>query len=305
MPTPNNKKLVYIIGGILLTVGILSTVVFIGVLWNSSVDNENESVFVANTVEYKIKIPHISTWTNRTSNFTQWMEFFDDQSEYFSLLEADTEFHSIIKYSLNISSPIHCNSDYEIDIEEYLDGESNGLFSVQLKGEENSREKAFYLPFWPSAKYQEKSSQKCQRNEYECYNSYIRESKVTFSQPKEIKTCRDIINIYPHALNISGTNLDNIVDTISQQIWYIQEYSGYLGDLNDTKYKAKFELRYPSVDDAIYEHGAPLKGEWTIKVYSLEDGKLAIWNNDVLKDITSAWIHLINNFGDSFCKITY
>lgn len=300
---PTNKTLIYIIGGVLIVIGVLGALLTIGTLWHSPSNNTEESVYVANTVEYKIKIPHIKTWTNRTSNFTTWMEYFDAQSSYFSLLDTSTDFHSEIKYDLNISTPVHCKSDYKINIEQYLDGEKDGLFSISLKGTKNDRDEAFYLPFWPSSKYQLRSSQKCQRDEYQCYNSFVRSSKVSFSQPKEIQTCRDLVAIYPHAFNISGSVLDNKVDLSSQEIWYIQEYSGYL-DV-DTKYKIELELRYSSVDDAIFEHGLPEKGEWSIKLYSLENGKLTLWNNDVLKDITSAWLRLINHFGDTYCKVLY
>eukprot|EP00339_Tiarina_fusa_P010886 CAMPEP_0117020296 /NCGR_PEP_ID=MMETSP0472-20121206/15449_1 /TAXON_ID=693140 ORGANISM="Tiarina fusus, Strain LIS" /NCGR_SAMPLE_ID=MMETSP0472 /ASSEMBLY_ACC=CAM_ASM_000603 /LENGTH=235 /DNA_ID=CAMNT_0004725469 /DNA_START=250 /DNA_END=960 /DNA_ORIENTATION=- len=233
----------------------------------------------------------------------EWMTFFAEKSKYFTLQGAYPKKSSKIEYKIDMSGPERCNSDFVVHTEEYIDGYVGDLFAVNLKGESMNKEEAFYLPLWPTSKYQARSTQRCERDEYQCTNLFTRSSKVTFSQPKELTTCKDIAEIYPRAFDVNGTDFQNPIAVESQQIWFTQAYSGYLSV--DTKYKISFDLKYPTVNGALFEDSIPTKGVWSVRLYSLEDGEQNLWNNDVVKDITTAWLKLINEFGDGYCTILY
>ena len=156
---------------------------------------------------------------------------------------------------------------------------------------------------WPASKYREKSTQRCERDEYQCSNEYTRTSKVLFSQPKEILTCKDVAAIYPRAFILNSTNLQNSVGFESQQIWYSREYSGYLN--SDTKFKVSFDMKYPTVGGALDEETVPTKGSWSVRIYSLDSGQQSFFDNEVVKDVTSAWLKVNNHFGDGYCTVVY
>ena len=127
---------------VMTIIALLGVFLFIAVTPSHSKTSSQETIFVANTVEFNTKIENIHQWTNRSAQIQQWMEFFDDNSNFFSLQNTYPKDLSKIEYKVDISGPAVCNSSYTLHVEEYIDGHKDGLFAVHLKGNSSQREDA-------------------------------------------------------------------------------------------------------------------------------------------------------------------
>lgn len=107
-----------------------------------------------------------------------------------------------------------------------------------------------------------------------------------------------LLNFFLGLSEIPAISLDNKIAPGDMESWFVQEYSGYMDQ--DTKYLTSFTLKYDSTEDALFDIN-PTSGEWSIRLYSLNDGESQSYNEDVKSDIYNAWRELIQRFTSKEC----
>jgi len=266
--------------------------------WVPESDND-----VLKTTEFQMKLVSFKNAETREEGMEKWMRYFAKKSKYFSFDSSVTVKSKTRKqYYLDSKGEKKCGPDYEIRVEEYVGGDINGTSTIDIKDNSQKESTARNMPFWPSSKYINNSKQKCERDEHECSHKYSRETRLYMDEWKEWSTCRDLVEMFPWAYkDLTAKQLDYKVKPGDMKYWFIQEYEGYLDD--DTRFKAAFTMKYHSLDEAMNDHAAEnaTKGEWSIRLYSLDGGLSSEYNKDVYDDVTKAWKSLINHYGNDDC----
>ena len=251
------------------------------------------------TTEFQITLKnYIATneWKDRASMMKNWMKYFEEASDYFTLEESTMENRSRTQFYVDM---YNCGSSHLVRVRNIVDGFKEGSSTIDIKANSRSESEARGLPFWPSPKYLGSSIQKCERDEHYCGHKYSRETRITLDYFKSIEYCVDIVEIFPFAFgNLPATSLFNPITPGREEAWFEQQYTGYLD--NNTQYKAAFTIKYDNIDDAINNHN-PNSGEWSIRLYSLDRGASSEFNEDVKKDVTKAWRALIGKYAPEKC----
>ena len=286
---------------IIIGVGLVLAITIPVCLSNSNSDIEygdHSSELVVTTTEFQITLENLKNkeWKDRASMMTSWMQYFEESSDYFTLEESTMENQSRVQYYVDIDD---CGSSHLIRVRNIVDGYKEGLSTIDIKGNSHSESEARALPFWPSPKYHDNSTQKCERDEHVCDHKYSREARVTLDYFKSIEYCVDIVELFPFAFgNLPATSLVIPIAPGKEEAWFEQQYTGYLD--NNTQYKVAFTIKYDTIDDVMNNHH-PKSGEWSIRLYSLDDGASSEYNEDVKQDITKAWRALIDKYSTEEC----
>ena len=302
-----SKSRAIIILGCLLFCGIL----MLGVLLSLSVSlpicitdddidfGNHEDDLIVTTTEFQITLENLDgvEWEDRAAMMESWMDYFSHKSKYFDVDESTMTNQTRIQYYINIEK---CNADHEIRVRNVIDGFEEGTQTIDIKGNSHFHSRASKFPFWPADRYQDIASQKCERDEHVCDHKYSRETRITLDYFKTFEYCIDIVEYFPYAFgSVSAPSLVNSeISGGDEDPWFLQSYSGYLD--GDTLYKVSFTIKYDDVDGAL-NHKNPHSGEWSIRLYSLDDGASSEYNEDVYKDITDAWKSLISRYSTEEC----
>ena len=292
-----NKKLLTIPLIIMLTILMILFLSCVILFSNVKV---NENIHL--TTEYQIVIPEdvLSKWKSRDTEMRKWMEYFEENSEYFKLSNSEINSGTRYQYYIDTKGKNKC---YEIRVREFVDGFMAGATTVDIKGNSKFEYFANQYNFTPSPTFAANSSQKLERDEHGCDHKYSRETRIYLEERKQFDTCLDVVEMFPYAYDsLKAPTLMNKVTTKGDaKIWFEQEYSGILD--SDTMYKVAFTLKYKSVEEAQNESAAPYFAEWSIRIYTVGEGFSGIYNKNVKSDIVHAWQKLIDNYGND-CECT-
>ena len=298
-----NKKLIGAVPVIIIFM-LFMAVCLIGVIMISTFKVE-ENIYL--TTEYQITIPVdvLSGWKSRQTEMNNWMKYFEKNSKYFHLIDAEINSGTRYQYYIDTKGKARCNSNNQIRVRDYVDGYMAGKTTVDIKGNAKFEYFANEYNFKPNPLYASNSSQKLERDEHGCDHKYSRESRITFDEPLQFETCLDVVKLFPYAYeSLTAPTLMNKVTIEDPRVWFEQEYKGLLD--SGTMYKVAFTLKYRSIDEALNETASPYFAEWSIRIFSEGDGFSGKYNDNVQKDITNAWRKLIDNYGnDCECVLCF
>lgn len=258
----------------------------------------NKDILV--TSEYQISFPQPYAWHDREDLVTEWMEFWGNNSAYFA--ESQPRVSTTIRhqYFVDMTGRSSCHSGDRIRVREYEQQDSEGGrttgTTVDIKGNSNSKSGALALPYWPDPALP--SQQKMEQDYHGCSLKYSRESRVYLdTSAPHFSHCRDISSLFPWALKEEYD--DHKVKVHKHEYWWVRQYSGYLDQ--DTRFAIAFTLRYPTREGARRQAVPANRGEWSIRIYSREDGLTDTYNGDVVQDTRDTWRQTAKHFGSGAC----
>ena len=242
-----------------------------------------------NTQEYQLNIPPTEVWLDREYQIDLWMAEFERLCTYFSLENANVTTSYRMQYYYSLRGEERCNSDFTIRLRNYYDeGDKDGC-TLDLKGNSWSHKFAFEFPFEPNVEYAPISKQKCELDHHSGWfdKTYSKETQLSLTNPIEFRKCSDITAVFP-GLIFDEKYETNVLRPDPPRYWFVREYTGYMND--DTKYKVTFTLQYFSKKRCISGSDIPGKrSEWSIRLYSLDDGNTNTYNERVLSNIEFTW----------------
>ena len=240
------------------------------------------------TSEFQIDLECNDAWIDREEQMDRWMETFEKNCKYFYMDEVTEEVTAVrLQYYEKIKGKSACDCSTEIRVREYVSGVPSVVI-VDAKGNHQKEQDAFYLPYTPSNKYFANSTQKCEHDRHQDKkdDKYSRETRVVFPEGKVFSTCADIVDVYPD-IEIDKKYYSNPIEHKTVSPWFVREYSGVMD--GDTKFKVAFTLDYTSVDNAETGREACKSGEWSIRLFTKQNGTTHEYNEDVLSAVESAW----------------
>uniref|UniRef100_A0A7S4HT13 Uncharacterized protein n=1 Tax=Vannella robusta TaxID=1487602 RepID=A0A7S4HT13_9EUKA len=296
-----------------LVVGLVLVVCFMVAYWGlggvglfRDVDQRRpvDEQFIALTEEYQVFLVRLEDWENREQRIQEIMELFELHCSFFNPLSATVSTNIRYQYVVDLNGPSRCHSRHIIRVREYAVGPLAGTATVSIKWNDPNFQKTLGLPFWPADHYLSNATQKCEKDFHHCYSKYSRETRIRFSEQKQLHTCRDIVEIFPYAFDtLKVGELWNTVPHVSHQYYYIREYSGYMN--TRTKYSASVSLRYDSLDDAQSNEVSPIQGEWSVRIYSLDNGASTQYDGEVANQVKTAQKQISTTFGDKTCSWSF
>ena len=252
--------------------------------------------FIRNTSEYQIDYENITAWNNRDEMVEAYLEVCN-RSPLLDISMDDGQFSARIQYKLITSGETRCYNNREIRVREYISGYNEGTSYVDIKNNSEDRSEACDVPLWPADEYLDDSRQKCETDIHQCKNKFSRETRIFFDEPQEFITCRDLLHLYPWAFDeLPEDKQRNEVDVDEDGSWWIASFKGMM---DDTNYEMSFTLRYDKDEDAISGDVAPIYGEWSIRIYTEDDGSSDEYNTEVQNAAYDLWINLSETFGNS------
>jgi len=256
---------------------------------------------VLTTSEYQITFPKSSLEGERDLLVDEWMQYWKQQSIYYSTA-TQTSSASILRYQyyIDMTGRDSCDSSDRIRVRVYdkisSDQRHESGTTVDIKGDVRFQRNGLKKPFWPNSTLP--SQQKLEHDFHECSEKYSRESRVYLSDvTQQFPRCRDISDLFPWALQ--DKYKDNKVKQFDSEYWWVKEYSGWLA--NDTRFLIAATFRYTTLEAA--KSGEPAAtGEWSIRLFSLQDGRSKEYNEDVVADAHNGWQAMIDHFGNGECR---
>jgi hypothetical protein len=254
---------------------------------------------VSFTAEYQIKLVNVRAWQDREERISDWMSFMQDHSRFLNVSATTQSTLVRYQYFLDLSGWRHCRSNHEIRVREFERIETGEAgITVDLKESTSTAAKSLLLPFWPAPEL--KASQKCEEDIHECESKFSRETRISLARnERQLVTCSDMRGLFPWLMSPSKIREQNELSVLRIQHWWVREYSGMLNDT--TKFKVSFTLRYLNDQAAHDESLAPTSGEWSIRIYSIDSGLSAQWDDEVRNDTKECWQQLIRRFGNGDC----
>lgn len=254
--------------------------------------------FIRNSAEFQITLENNSDWINRNYMVLQFTEQCNQLNEYLNISLADGNEAVRIQYKLLTGGSSKCYNNREIRVREYKAGEKSGTSYVDIKSNSHDRSKACDVPFWPAQNYYNQSRQKCERDVHQCDDKYSHETRVFFDDIHTMTTCYDLLLVYPWAFDeLPPEEQYHSVEVDDLNPWWTSVFKGQMD--GDTNYEIAFTLRYDDLEQAIAGYiEAPKYGEWSIRIYSLDDGASEFWNDDVVEATQSMWLQLSDIFGN-------
>lgn len=160
-----------------------------------------------------------------------------------------------------------CGSDAAVRLREYIDGDLDGLVTVDIKAVKDglSREDAEEEPFAPSAQYEDVSDWQIERDIHPCQADYSSNTRVFLSFVPALATCADVAAFYPDAVTASDT-LIGLDEPTGVTYLYILNgtYDGFPVSLTT-------ELNYSSLEDALSDTSRG-GGEFSYTVLGADGG---------------------------------
>jgi len=254
---------------------------------------------VLTTSEYQISFPKPFTWKDREELVAEWMEVWAEKSSFFSQSQPSVSTTVRHQYFVDMSGRSSCRSGDRLRVRVYEKSDSKNGYStgttVDIKGNANSKDGAMNKPYWPASGLH--AQQKMEKDYHGCSLKYSRESRVYLDDKIQFTSCGDISRLFPWALKDKYDQ--NRVSEYQHEYWWVRQYNGYLD--GDTMYSIAFTLRYPTVEGARKQRDTANTGEWSIRIFGVEDGKSEIYNEDVVQDTREAWKALATHFGREAC----
>merc|ERR1712137_162915 len=260
---------------------------------------DSSTEFVRNSREYQITYSDYSVWLDRNSMVTQFNEQASANNPYLDLSSGIGQESVRTQYKILTAGEKRCYNDREIRVREYQSGYGAHTSYVDIKSNSWDRDKACDVPFWPAETYHNTSRQKCERDVHECNDKFSHETRIFFSeQHHSIDTCYDLLLLYPWAFDeLPEEHQGNPVDVYDLNPWWTLVYKGQMD--GDTNYEIAFTLRYSTLEEATSgTHAPPVYGEWSIRIYSVDDGMSESWNEPVVDATRAMWLSLIEEFGN-------
>ena len=252
--------------------------------------------FVRNSSEYQITYANIDDWIDRDAMVESYLEVCN-RSPLLDISMDDGKFSARIQYKLITSGETRCYNNREIRVRDYISGYNEGTSYVDIKSSSTNLSKACDVPFWPADEYLDDSRQKCETDIHQCKNKFSRETRIFFDEAQELVTCRDLLHLYPWAFDeLPEDKQLNEVDVDEDGSWWIASFKGMM---DDTNYEMSFTLKYETSEDAISGDIAPIYGEWSIRIYTEDDGGSDEYNPEVQNAAYDLWINLSETFGNS------
>ena len=255
-----------------------------------------------NTTEMQIDLKDYDTWIDRDAKMDDWIATMNKHSNYLDTSNAVITNTVRKQYEIDAGS---CKSDIEYRVREFSDWEDgHGEATIDSKVNDKDMSIACTAPIAPGPSYLATSSEKCELDRHECCrdDKYSREGRIhfapgTYSFPKQ---CSDMAELYPGQFeNLDEEHMNKSPSKGSTSYWYERKYIGYM---DDSKYEITFAIRYHSLEKAEagdIEH--PNQGEWSIRLYALNDGFSEKWNDDVYDDTLDLYDTLVNIYGEKGC----
>ena len=252
--------------------------------------------FIRNTSEYQIDYENITAWIDRDLMVEAYLEVCN-RSPLLDISMNDGQFSVRIQYMLLTGGERRCYNKREIRVREYISGYNEGISYVDIKNNSEDRLEACDVPLWPADEYLDDSRQKCETDIHQCDNKFSRETRIFFDEPQEIITCRDLLHLYPWAFDELPE--DKQLNQLAVDKYYFWWIASFKGMMDDTNYEMSFTLKYETSEDAISGDVAPIYGEWSIRIYTEDDGGSDEYNPEVQNAAYDLWINLSETFGNS------
>lgn len=158
---------------------------------------------------------------------------------------------------------------------------------------------------------------------HRCGFKYSRETRIFLKQAPDIKTCHDIMHLYPWLNPTMPPEQQAEPLTIGYlERWYVFDHVAYLysapgealntehpnviaGGLNEPdlsegrrgmRCESTITIKYPSYENFLAQKRT-IFGEWSLRIYSTDDG-LGEWDDTIVAVIDRLHREIINEFGD-------
>lgn len=252
-----------------------------------------EQVEVKNSKEYQIQLADLDMWLPRTARAEQWTKSTNDISAYLNLSMTDMKNYTRTQYAVDASS---CHNSQLFRVRDYIDHPEYST-TIDIKESTHEHEQACSFPFWPGYDVFDGSFQKCEKDIHRCYTKFSRETRITFANVTTFTTCADLVHLYPYAFkNIPYERLwVPVIRTATEEYWWMGKF---VGDMAGTAYEIEITLRYDSLNDLLTEAHPPNYGEWSIRIFTLNEGLTNDWDLDVVADANHLWRSLSDIYGN-------
>ena len=287
-----------------------------------------------NTSEYQITLDMKAVGNNRTVIISKILSIL---SNFTGLpFDANNGAEAVRNQHVVNDVKSSCVDGPQIRVRDYVTGPKTGGTTVDIKGNSGSNKQGsvdfpYYPgPAFPDSPYSEpegnpapSSFQKVEKDVHPCDFKYSRETRIFFEYPPAIETCHDLLHMFPWAFpNLPANKQDNKLSTGTIEHWWVLEHSAYLyssegkaqgtqhpgvistgeGEEDTTKghtgtrCESTVTLKYSSVSDAVSGKN-PSYGEWSLRIYSTDDG-LGDWDSVVVAAVSNMYQQMLTQVGD-------
>ena len=263
--------------------------------------NYQTQELVKNSAEYQIVLSSLSSWEHRIRQIDRWLAVINQNNSYVNLQSAYGNSSARNQYHIDTIGQDKCNCGYEFRVRDYVADYWAGNTYIDIKGNNHDKPTACNMPFWPANVFVSNSSQKCEWDVHSCNTKYSRETRVTFDYHKQFNYCKDLYELYPWAFNTTtSSQMETPISPSHVEYWWLMSFKGVMD--GDTSYEISFTLRYNSANSALHGTDAPSYGEWSTRIFTVDNGHSDSFNQDVVDAVNASWLALQAEFGnaDSF-----
>jgi hypothetical protein len=262
---------------------------------SSSVALNPKQTSLLHTREYQIKLDP-KTFADRTTTIENWMRTVFSTNAHMEIIPLQSFVRT--QYQLDASA---CHTRRYFRVRNYHFGSKQGTSTVDIKVNSMFHEKACAYPLWPADDIPEETiTQKCEEDVHECKQpKYSRGTRLSLPEFRAYETCYDLVKLFPYDFtHLRMWELQNKVKIDSTEYWWLGKVDAMMGEI---KFTFSFTLRYPSVEEAIFERVVPTGGELSIRVYTRDKGASDQWDEESIVEIERIWRALISKYGNKEC----
>jgi len=265
---------------------LLAVLIPMGILLpcNKSYDTPDQDSLIRITKEYQVTL-NVSLIDHRADFIDQWVKVWNEASQFIQVDGDSMKTYTRTQWYLDATV---CGSDLEFRVRHYDNGKDNT--TIDIKSSDTGGAKTCHEPLWPRSKYLDNSTQKCEIDVHDKgYDKYCRESRVKFDEYTDFETCGELADLFPWAFeDLRPFEWDIPVPILERrgiQYWWLGSFKG---EEQGVKYKFSSTLRYHTIQERVEDNG-PSSGEWSIRVYSNDEGYSDDWNEEVVDDVSNAF----------------
>jgi len=254
---------------------------------------------IKHTKEYQITLRQ-SDWKDRDMTLNNWISTFNSLFPLMKVNRQDAFERIFLQRGLHVKGHNRCrmHGKAHMRVREYISGPYSGA-TLDVK-ESGYPHEVCGLPYWPSDRFYNTSSQKCEEDIHPCFTKNSRVTKIFFNEPPDIKYCADLHEIFPEAFltmteHDLQTNKPRIKGATYIWVWEFQ------ANVHGRKVIFSFDIKYPNLQIANSGIYPPSNGEFSIRIYPDLDGAYPVWNETWVQEIDTFYFNLVLAF-DKFSE---
>ena len=249
---------------------------------------------IIETVEYQIALNPKEDWADRAGMMAKWVKAMNKHNSLIRFDMKDAIDDSYSEHNIQAAGESRCGTPQNM-MTRYRHFKRDGRVEFTIKRDEgDTKKRVCAQPLWPSAKFYNISSQKCEEDVHPCFTKFSRATTVVFPSPPSIKICKHLVDLFPNAFpEISELDtFGNKVTTNVDLYWWRVLWKGDVG--TQMSYQVTFTASYSlSQAHAVAGDRKITQGEMSLRFSSKDNGP---WERYVVHQLQTMVYRLILDF---------